>query len=165
MVMGEGRNQNSKDHHDHHKSWAVKGLLQEHGKQHPCSSNEEASTISNGSSSSSSLNCSSSSSFDTVDDASSSSANSSRSSLYDLSDLMSHLPIKRGLSQFYHGKSDSFTSLARVTSIEDLPKKEKKPYKKMKNSYKYHTLPKPIISKQKSKKKFYVNTIKKQQNE
>ncbi|PWA78686.1 hypothetical protein CTI12_AA210990 [Artemisia annua] len=88
-------------------------------------------------------------------------SHSSRSSLYDLSDLMSHLPIKRGLSKFYHGKSDSFTSLARVTSIEDLPKKEKVPYKKMKSSYKSHTLPKPIISKKKSRKKHFGSSIKK----
>ncbi|XP_071712057.1 uncharacterized protein [Rutidosis leptorrhynchoides] len=176
MVMGERKNQNFKDHHhhhhhhhDHHKSWTVKGLIHEHQheRQHPCSSNEEASTISNGSSSSSSstsLTCSSSS-FELMDDASSSSANSSRSSLYDLSDLMSHLPIKRGLSKFYHGKSDSFTSLARVTSIEDLPKKENNPYKRMKKSYKSHTLPKPIISKKNSRKKKFGSCIKKEYNE
>ncbi|PWA81547.1 hypothetical protein CTI12_AA185030 [Artemisia annua] len=155
-MVGRNHNNNSKEHvqrwhtmqeqdvHDH----------EQHEKEQPCSSFEEASTLSNGSSSSLSY-FSSSSSLDTLDDASSSSAHSSRSSLYDLSDLMSHLPIKRGLSKFYHGKSDSFTSLARVTSIEDLPKKEKVPYKKMKNSYKSHTLPKPIISKKKSRKKHF----------
>ncbi|KAL4583817.1 hypothetical protein LXL04_008401 [Taraxacum kok-saghyz] len=156
MVMGEGKKQSyshqnqrwnvmeesdkfkhqQEDDHDHDH---------EHEHEQPCSSIEEAcSTISNGSS----LTCSSSSSSDTTDDASSSSANSSRSSLYDLSDLMSQLPIKRGLSKFYHGKSDSFTSLARVTSIEDLPKKEPKMKKtKKKKSHRSHTLPRPIIAK------------------
>nr|GEU79074.1 hypothetical protein [Tanacetum cinerariifolium] len=157
-MVGRNHNNSSKEHvqkwhimeeqdvHDH-----------DHEKEQPCSSFEEASTISNGSSRL--LSCSSSSSLDTLDDDASSSAHSSRSSLYDLSDLMSHLPIKRGLSKFYHGKSDSFTSLARVTSIEDLPKKEKIPYKRMNNSYKSHTLPKPIISKKKSKRKHFGNLV------
>ncbi|KAI3727268.1 hypothetical protein L1987_67080 [Smallanthus sonchifolius] len=129
-------------------------------EQHPCSSIEEASTISDLSSSSSSLTCCSSSSLDTIDDASS--ANSSRSSLYDLSDLMSHLPIKRGLSKFYHGKSDSFTSLSRVTSIEDIPKKS---HKKMKKSYGSYTHPKPIISKKSYRKKKFNTSIKNKLNE
>ncbi|GJU27495.1 hypothetical protein Tco_0896689 [Tanacetum coccineum] len=156
-MVGRNHNNSSKEHV---QKWHIMEEQdvhehEQHEKEQPCSSFEEASTISNGS-----LSCSSSSSsLDTLDDDddddddASSSAHSSRSSLYDLSDLMSHLPIKRGLSVFYHGKSDSFTSLARVTSIEDLPKKEKVPYKKMKNSYKSHTLPKPIISKKKSKRK------------
>ncbi|KAL9264213.1 OXIDATIVE STRESS 3-like protein [Drosera capensis] len=85
------------------------------------------------SASSSSLNGSASSkdSSEDSDDASSSSA-SSRSTgedIYDLSELMAELPIKRGLSKFYQGKSESFTSLARVTSLEDLAKKTS-PYKK-----------------------------------
>ncbi|KFK27224.1 hypothetical protein AALP_AA8G353600 [Arabis alpina] len=54
------------------------------------------------------------------DDASSSSSNGP---LQDLSDLMSHLPIKRGLSKFYEGKSQSFTSLANVKNLEDLMKR------------------------------------------
>ncbi|CAF2121377.1 hypothetical protein BRARA_C01223 [Brassica rapa] len=53
------------------------------------------------------------------DDVSSSSSNGP---LENLSDLMSHLPIKRGLSKFYEGKSQSFTSLANVKSLEDLMK-------------------------------------------
>ncbi|KAL7604431.1 hypothetical protein Lser_V15G18058 [Lactuca serriola] len=171
--MGEGKNQNyNKDHHLKQK-WDVmeeEADKYKHEHKHPCSSNEEAcSTISDGSSSSITC-CSSSSSSDTTDDASSSSANSSRSSLYDLSDLMSQLPIKRGLSKFYHGKSDSFSSLARVTSVEDLPKKEHKmKKKKMKKSYRSHTLPKPIISKRKSrgylKKKFGSSSMKKKIDE
>ncbi|KAL9265982.1 OXIDATIVE STRESS 3-like protein [Drosera capensis] len=79
------------------------------------------------SASSSSLNGSASSKdlSEESDDASSSSV-SSRSTgedMYDLSELMAELPIKRGLSKFYQGKSESFTSLARVTSLEDLAKK------------------------------------------
>ena len=67
---------------------------------------------------------------------------------------------RRGLSKFYHGKSESFTSLARVISIEDLPKKLKNPYNKMRkmkgssksyggglDNYKSYTLPKSTISK------------------
>ncbi|KAI3932092.1 hypothetical protein MKW92_032175 [Papaver armeniacum] len=56
-----------------------------------------------------------------VDDASSSSSNGP---LYGLSDLMATLPIKRGLSKHFQGKSQSFTSLADVSCIEDLVKKE-----------------------------------------
>ncbi|XP_059655306.1 protein OXIDATIVE STRESS 3-like [Cornus florida] len=114
----------------------------------------EDSTGSNGSSFSSS---------EMADDASSSTSNSSSSSssqykgsLYDLSELMAQLPIKRGLSKFYQGKSQSFTSLSRVRSIEDLAKKESPYGRKMKvckshggglDTYKSSTLPKPTISK------------------
>ncbi|KAK1550690.1 hypothetical protein Q3G72_029566 [Acer saccharum] len=79
---------------------------------------------------SSSLSSSSSSDFVEEDDASSSSASSTSSSsssngpLYELSALMAQLPIKRGLSKFYQGKSQSFTSLANVNNMEDLAKKE-----------------------------------------
>ncbi|KAL3511729.1 hypothetical protein ACH5RR_024446 [Cinchona calisaya] len=117
------------------------------------SSIHEDSTISNGSRSSN----------DTRDDACSSTTTSSSSSnssgaLYDLSELMAQLPIKRGLSKFYQGKSESFTCLSRVTSIEDLAKKKESPYR-MKNNkgsksfegglntYKSFTHPKAIISK------------------
>lgn len=113
---------------------------------------EASSNISNGSCCSSSL--------DTTDDASSSSPSSSDGALYDLSSLMSQLPIKRGLSKFYQGKSQSFTSLSRVTSLEDLAKKES-PYKRrMKScksygagldSYKSYTLPKATILKKASR--------------
>ncbi|XP_048234591.1 protein OXIDATIVE STRESS 3 LIKE 2 isoform X1 [Ricinus communis] len=112
---------------------------------------------------SSTTNGSTSSSSDLVDDASSptstlstSSSNSTAGPLFELSELMAHLPIKRGLSSFYQGKSQSFTSLSRVASIEDLPKKETPCRRKMKaskscanglDSYKPYTLPKAIISK------------------
>lgn len=117
-------------------------------------SSHENSMVSNGSSVSLS-------SCDTTDDAASSlpsSSSNSSGSLYDLSDLMVQLPIKRGLSKFYQGRSESFTSLSRVTSVEDLAKKTIPFRKKMKaskscenglNSYKPYILPKPLISKAK----------------
>ncbi|KAL3528679.1 hypothetical protein ACH5RR_008001 [Cinchona calisaya] len=143
--MGEGKTQKFQD------LWSQYNISD--GGSLLSSSSNEDSTISNGSFS---FN-------DIQDDASSSSATCSSSSnssgdLYDLSELMSRLPIKRGLSKFYQGKSESFTCLSRLTSIEDLAKKEaplyrKKYYKGSKNfevgldSYKLFTLPKPIISK------------------
>ncbi|KAG2333227.1 hypothetical protein Bca52824_004407 [Brassica carinata] len=81
----------------------------------------ETETFSEEDSSSCSLSSMCSSSDLTEDDDASSS--SSNGPLEDLSDLMSHLPIKRGLSKFYEGKSQSFTSLANVKSLEDLMKK------------------------------------------
>ncbi|KAL6224094.1 hypothetical protein ACLB2K_002950 [Fragaria x ananassa] len=105
----------------------------------------------------SSSSCSSSS--DLVEDASSSSSSSSNGPLYELSELMMHLPIRRGLSKYYQGKSQSFTSLGGVKSLEDLAKKVAAPYRrKMKpcKSYgggldngqkSYSTSPKAIISK------------------
>ncbi|XP_065868810.1 protein OXIDATIVE STRESS 3-like [Euphorbia lathyris] len=88
--------------------------------------------------------CSSSSSSDHVDDASSKSNNGP---LFQLSELMAHLPIKRGLSKYYEGKSQSFTSLSGVISIEDVPKKGRK----IKASKSYYTLPKSNISKKVSR--------------
>ncbi|KAJ9692231.1 hypothetical protein PVL29_011346 [Vitis rotundifolia] len=106
---------------------------------------------------------SSASSSDLVDDASSpstsySSVSPSHSSgpLYELSELMAQLPIKRGLSKYYEGKSQSFTSLSSVRSIEDLAKKESPYRRKMKacksyggglDTHKAYTLPRAIISK------------------
>ncbi|XP_042410663.1 uncharacterized protein LOC122000265 [Zingiber officinale] len=51
--------------------------------------------------------------------------------LYELSTLMEQLPIKRGLSKYYQGKSQSYTSLSVVRGIEDLPKKESSYKRKM----------------------------------
>ncbi|XP_060205817.1 protein OXIDATIVE STRESS 3-like [Lycium barbarum] len=147
---------------DQHQLWMIdEGHELDHGEiydnSHSSSSSlsssiGEGSTISNGSTCSSSL--------DTTDDASSSCSPNSDEALYDLSSLMSQLPIKRGLSKFYQGKSQSFTSLSRVTSLEDLVKKES-PYKrKMKScksygagldSYKSYTLPKATILKKASR--------------
>ncbi|KAL2928992.1 ATP-dependent RNA helicase dbp3 [Bienertia sinuspersici] len=97
------------------------------------------SSISSASFSSSS---SSSSSSDLMEDATSpcTSSSSSNGPLYQLSDLMDKLPIKKGLSKYYEGKSESFTSLACVESLEDLAKREN-PYKrKIKTSFSSSTL-------------------------
>lgn len=78
------------------------------------------------------------SSLDLEDDACSSTSNSSSQSngpLEDFTELFAQLPIKRGLSMFYQGKSQSFTSLSSVKSIEDLPKKEN-PYSRRLNTCK-----------------------------
>ncbi|XWS18941.1 hypothetical protein CRYUN_Cryun32bG0088100 [Craigia yunnanensis] len=106
---------------------------------------------------------STSSSSDLVDDASSSTSNSSTNCngpLYELSELMAQLPIKRGLSKYFQGKSQSLTSLSSVKNIEELVKKET-PYRKKMKSYKSHgggldthklyTLPRAIISKKVSR--------------
>ncbi|KAI6679558.1 hypothetical protein NL676_033439 [Syzygium grande] len=85
---------------------------------------EDASSSPSPSLSKSSL-CSSSSS-------SSSSLEGKHGPLYELSDLMAQLPIKRGLSRYYDGKSQSFTSLASCRSVEDLVKKERPYVKKLK---------------------------------
>lgn len=67
---------------------------------------------------------------------------------------------RRGLSKFYQGKSQSFTSLAKVTSLEDLAKKETPYQKKLKacksyggglNNFRAYTSPKSAISKKVSK--------------
>ncbi|XP_071903157.1 uncharacterized protein [Coffea arabica] len=165
--MGEGKNQKLQDlwsqynnghlknedpwiiDEDHENCW-INVDAASSSSSSLASSVIEASTISDGS-------CSSN---DTRDDASSSATHSSSSNssgaLYDLSELMEQLPIKRGLSNFYRGKSESFTCLARVTSIEDLAKKEapcRRKHKGSKNfeggldAYRTFTLPKPIISK------------------
>ncbi|KAJ6794676.1 Uncharacterized protein M6B38_230120 [Iris pallida] len=54
--------------------------------------------------------------------------NSDRS-LDELSSLVSQLPLKRGLSKYYQGKSQSFSSFSDVGSVGDLAKKET-PYKR-----------------------------------
>ncbi|KAL8189336.1 hypothetical protein R6Q57_028902 [Mikania cordata] len=146
----ERMNEHNKQIFQDHKSW---GLTANSDQE----SIKETPTILYESSSSSSSSFSSCSSLDTADDASSSSLASSSSSSLDLSDLMITLPIKRGLSKFYQGKSESFTSLARVMSIEDLPKRMNNYYnnpynkmKKLKANSKSHgggLDPKPIITK------------------
>ncbi|KAK8913967.1 hypothetical protein KSP39_PZI024441 [Platanthera zijinensis] len=60
-------------------------------------------------------------------------SNSSAGPLYDLSSLMEDLPIKKGLSKFFKGKSQSFISLSQVRCIEELAKKES-PYSKRMSS-------------------------------
>lgn len=70
---------------------------------------------------------------------------------------------RRGLSMFYQGKAQSFTSLARVQSIEDLPKNDTPYRKKMKpcksyggglDSHRISYTPKAIISKKASRGSF-----------
>ncbi|EES03581.1 hypothetical protein BDA96_03G313600 [Sorghum bicolor] len=60
-------------------------------------------------------------------------------SLYDLSSMMAQLPVKKGLSKYYDGKSQSFACMSEVRCLEDLRKKET-PYKKMKPSRSYVAL-------------------------
>ncbi|XAR73621.1 hypothetical protein NMG60_11007656 [Bertholletia excelsa] len=57
--------------------------------------------------------------------------------LQDMSSLMEQLPIKRGLSKFFHGKSQSFTTLSNVRSLEDLAKPENPYNKKLKSCKSY----------------------------
>ncbi|XP_058192558.1 protein OXIDATIVE STRESS 3-like [Rhododendron vialii] len=178
--MGEGKRQmaqspcspyvgHGKD--DDHDQWTIiDGEDDDHtykmNATSPSSSTSSSlgdSTVSNGSSLFSSEMVDDATSSEMVDDATSSTNNSSSSSLDDLSDLMAQLPIKRGLSKFYQGKSQSFTTLSRVTSIEDLPKKEstlsRRQMIKASKSYaggldrcrSYTLIPKPIISKKTSR--------------
>uniref|UniRef100_A0ACD5UEV4 Uncharacterized protein n=1 Tax=Avena sativa TaxID=4498 RepID=A0ACD5UEV4_AVESA len=55
------------------------------------------------------------------DDATSSSSSGSTGS-FEMSSLMAQLPLERGLSKFFDGKSQSFASLAAAGSLEDLAK-------------------------------------------
>jgi hypothetical protein len=50
----------------------------------------------------------------------------SSDSRFDMASLMTQLPFKRGLSKFFDGKSQSFSSLAAVGSLEDLAKPPRK---------------------------------------
>lgn len=114
-----------------HSSWMIMEGNDQATSSPSSSSSLEDSSATNGSSTSSS---------DLVDDASStnsSSSNSNNGPLFELSELMAQLPIKRGLSKYYQGKSQSFTSLSRAMSIEDLAKKETPYRKKMKSCKSY----------------------------
>ncbi|XP_019182943.1 PREDICTED: uncharacterized protein LOC109177907 [Ipomoea nil] len=57
--------------------------------------------------------------------------------LQDMSTLLQELPFKRGLSRHYNGKSQSFTSLSNVRSLEDLAKPENPYNKKLKSCRSY----------------------------
>lgn len=52
-------------------------------------------------------------------------ASSSDGPLFEMSSILSQLPFKRGLSKHFEGKSQSFTSLSNVKSLEDLVKPER----------------------------------------
>ncbi|XP_039138280.1 uncharacterized protein LOC120275681 [Dioscorea cayenensis subsp. rotundata] len=89
------------------------------------SSSSSSSSFSDEECSSSTLTCSSSSEF--LEDGAAS------SSFLEMSSLIAQLPpMKRGLSKHFQGKSQSFTSLANVRSLEDLVKPER-PLKKLKS--------------------------------
>ncbi|KAK9273335.1 hypothetical protein L1049_018144 [Liquidambar formosana] len=60
------------------------------------------------------------------------------------SDLMNQFPIKRGLSKYFQGKSQSFACISSARCIEDLAKKVT-PHRK--RSHKSLYTPKPAISK------------------
>ncbi|CAK9326678.1 unnamed protein product [Citrullus colocynthis] len=135
-----------------------------------------------------SINSIESSSSELLEDASSSSLTSNVSSLllspsisssegplYELSELMTHLPIKRGLSKFYSGKSQSFTSVASAKSLEDLAKRVNNisQSKRMKSSKSYgggfdaqksSYSPKPLIAKKVSKGSSLLSPVSKRNN-
>ncbi|MED6184871.1 hypothetical protein PIB30_051649 [Stylosanthes scabra] len=103
----------------------VKGrILMDDDDHYECRSESSSTSIGSVSEDTMDSLCSSYSSEDASSSSTSSSSSHTKNGpLYELSELMDHLPIKRGLSMFYKGKAQSFTSLARVQSIEDLPKK------------------------------------------
>ncbi|RLM73760.1 uncharacterized protein C2845_PM15G19580 [Panicum miliaceum] len=74
---------------------------------------------------------SSASSSDEVELADDASSSGSTGDHFEMASLMTQLPIKRGLSKFFDGKSQSFASLAAVAGLEDLPKP---PAKRLKTS-------------------------------
>jgi len=55
----------------------------------------------------------------------------------DMSSLLQQLPIKRGLSKHFQGKSQSFTSLSNVMCLEDLAKPENPYHKRLKSCKSY----------------------------
>ncbi|CAI8619733.1 unnamed protein product [Vicia faba] len=97
---------------------------------------------------------------------SSSSSLNLNGSLYELSELLKHLPIKRGLSMFYQGKAQSFGSLARVKSIEDLAKKNKPNYRSKVKSCKNFGLctTKATIAKKSSRRTSFSITVSKKKS-
>ncbi|GJN01950.1 hypothetical protein PR202_ga19255 [Eleusine coracana subsp. coracana] len=73
-----------------------------------------------------------SSASDEVELADDASSSGSTTAHFEMASLMTQLPIKRGLSKFFDGKSQSFASLAAVGGLEDLPKPP--PAKRLKTS-------------------------------
>ncbi|KAG4966504.1 hypothetical protein AAZX31_14G194200 [Glycine max] len=111
-----------------------KGQVDEYGLVRSFSSESES-----GISSGSSLD---SDSFEEVTSPTSSSSSSSSDQLVteplnEMSSLFQQLPIKRGISKYYEGKAQSFTSLAKVSSLEDLVKPENPYNKKLKTCRSY----------------------------
>ncbi|KAG5614076.1 hypothetical protein H5410_013900 [Solanum commersonii] len=60
-----------------------------------------------------------------------------KGALQNMSILLQELPFKRGLSKHYNGKSQSFTSLSNVRSLEDMAKPENPYNKKLKSCKSY----------------------------
>ncbi|XP_072956860.1 protein OXIDATIVE STRESS 3 LIKE 2-like [Typha angustifolia] len=110
------------------------GSLSSFSEEDGDSSNSLASSSSEFTEDATSSNSSSSSSFPP-----SSSVNemSEEGPLFEMSSLVAELPFKRGLSKHYQGKSQSFTSLSNVMSLEDLIKPERPIKKKLKSSKSY----------------------------
>ena len=54
-------------------------------------------------------------------------------SLSDVEASSAQRPVKKGLSKYYKGKSQSFTSISEVPSVEDLAKKQLTPYRSFKS--------------------------------
>ncbi|KAL6959704.1 hypothetical protein U1Q18_039856 [Sarracenia purpurea var. burkii] len=101
------------------------------------SSSEADSTDEAASASASSASPPPSSSSSASFSASSSSGQLVTSPLLDMSSLIHQLPLKRGLSSYFQGKSQSFTSLADVRCLEDLVKQENPYNKKLKSCRSY----------------------------
>ncbi|KAI3824216.1 hypothetical protein L1987_05666 [Smallanthus sonchifolius] len=76
-------------------------------------------------------------SLDDVFVESNSSSSNESHALGDMSDLLQQLPSKRGLSKYFQGKSQSFTSLSKVMCLEDLAKPENPYNKKLKSCKSY----------------------------
>ncbi|KAK1361866.1 Oxidative stress [Heracleum sosnowskyi] len=70
--------------------------------------------------------------FDSSDDEDNGHNSSQADSLNNMSSLLQQLPIKRGLSKHYEGKSKSFACLSNVRCLEDLAKPEHPYNKKLK---------------------------------
>lgn len=60
-----------------------------------------------------------------------------KGAVQNMSTLIQELPFKRGLSKYYNGKSQSFTSLSNVRSLEDMAKPENPYNKKLKSCKSY----------------------------
>ncbi|CAL5186385.1 unnamed protein product [Lathyrus oleraceus] len=130
----------------------VKGIMMKENKS------DSTTSSSIGTFSEDSMNSLCSCSSELIEDADSSSTSSSHSngSLCDLSELMNNLPIKRGLSMFYEGKTQSFSCLGEVEKMEDVRKKSNK---RMKSCRSYgdriwYNSPKATISKKTSRLTF-----------
>ncbi|XP_026393607.1 uncharacterized protein LOC113288703 isoform X2 [Papaver somniferum] len=54
---------------------------------------------------------------------------------FNMNELRTNLPQKRGLSRYYSGKSQSFTCLSDVQSIEDLKKQQAPDQAKKRKKY------------------------------